>query len=146
MRKARRCRKEERNIKKKSRRLQKCDTNNTCKKKLLLILIRLCTRRQKINGELSQTLKKNVIVQFSVTVSNFLQLGDSKSICDSTYRKYFGRLDFELQGCKVKVSQNIVPKSLLRFHIYLFWNLQHFIFKLLEGFVEKQCVHVKLDL
>ncbi len=39
------------------------------------------------------------------------------------------------QGCKVKISQNIVPKSILRFHI--FWNLQYLLFKLLEGFGAK---------
>ncbi len=40
-------------------------------------------------------------------------------ICDSTYGKLpvVGRLDFELWGCKVKRSQNIVSKSILRFHI-----------------------------
>ncbi len=43
---------------------------------------------------------------------------------DSTYRKVpvVRRLDFELWGCKVKISQNIVPKSVLRFHIL--WNFQ----------------------
>ncbi len=59
--------------------------------------------------------------------------------CDSTYRKVHiqvvGRLDFELWGCKVKISQNIVPKSILRFHIL--WNLQYLILKLLEGFGAK---------
>ena len=29
------------------------------------------------------------------------------------------RLDFELWGCKVKMCQNMVPKSTLRFHIIL---------------------------
>ncbi len=44
-------------------------------------------------------------------------------ICDSTCRKVpvVRRLDFELWGCKVKISQNIVPKSILRFHIL--WHL-----------------------
>ncbi len=55
-------------------------------------------------------------------------------ICDSTYRKVpvVGRLDFELWRRKVKISQYIVPKSILRFHIL--WNLQYLTFKLLEGF------------
>ncbi len=58
-------------------------------------------------------------------------------ICDSTYQNVpvVGRLDFELWGCKVKISQNIVPKLILRFHI--FWNFQYLIFKLLEGFGAK---------
>ncbi len=35
-------------------------------------------------------------------------------ICDSTYRKVsvVGRLDFALWGCKVKITQNIVPQSI----------------------------------
>ena len=46
--------------------------------------------------------------------------------CDSTHPKIpdVGRLDFELQctgmqGCKVKISQSMVPMLILRFHIYL---------------------------
>ncbi len=33
-------------------------------------------------------------------------------ICDSTYRKVpvVGRRDFELWGCKVKISQHYIPK------------------------------------
>ena len=61
-------------------------------------------------------------------------------ICDSTYRRVpvVGRLDFELWGDKVKISQNIVPKSILRF--YILWDLQYLIFKLLEGvFSCKNC-------
>ena len=56
---------------------------------------------------------------------------------DSTNRKVpvVGRLDYELWECKVKISQNKVPKSILRF--YILWNLQHLIFKLLEGFWAK---------
>ncbi len=58
-------------------------------------------------------------------------------ICDSTYRKVpvVGRLDFELWGCKVKISQNIVPMPILRFHIH--WNLQYLILNIPEGFVAK---------
>ncbi len=58
-------------------------------------------------------------------------------ICDSTYRKVpvVGRLNFELRGCKVKISQNMVPKLILRFH--KFGNLQYLIFKILEGFGAK---------
>ncbi len=57
--------------------------------------------------------------------------------CDSTYQKVpiIRRLDIELWGGKVKISQNIVPKSILRF--YTLWNLQYLIFKLLEGFCAK---------
>ncbi len=57
--------------------------------------------------------------------------------CDSTYRKVpvVGRLDFELWGCKVKISQNMDTKSILRF--YILWNLQYLIFKLHEGFGAK---------
>ena len=40
------------------------------------------------------------------------------------------KLDFELERCKVKISQNMVPWSILRFH--LFWNL--ILSKLHEGF------------
>ena len=50
------------------------------------------------------------------------------------------RLDFELWWCKVKISQNIVPKSILRFHI--FWNLQY----LMKDLVQEQCFNVKMDL
>ena len=59
------------------------------------------------------------------------------SICDSTYRKVpvVGKLEFELWGCTVKISQNMVQKWILRFHIL--WNLQYLIFKLLEGFGAK---------
>ena len=66
--------------------------------------------------------------------------------CNSTYRKVpvIGRLDFELWWCKVKISQNIAPTSILKFHI--FWNLQYLILKLLEGLVQKQCFHVKMEL
>ena len=48
------------------------------------------------------------------------------SKCDSTYRKLpvVGRLDFELWGCRVKISQNVVPKSILRFHIFGIFNTQ----------------------
>ncbi len=58
-------------------------------------------------------------------------------ICDSTYRKVpvVGRLDFELWGCKVKISQNKVPKTILKFHIL--WDLQYLILKSLEGFGAK---------
>ncbi len=49
------------------------------------------------------------------------------------------RLNFELQGCKVKASQNMVPRSILRFHMV--WNLQYLRFKLLGG-LEKQHFHV----
>ena len=45
------------------------------------------------------------------------------------------KLDIELRGCKVKISQNMVPKSILRFH--MFWNLQNLIVKLIEGFGAK---------
>ncbi len=56
-----------------------------------------------------------------------------------------GRLDFELWGCKGKISQNIVPVSILRFHILC--NLHYFILKLLKGFGSKTIVfHVKIDL
>ncbi len=67
----------------------------------------------------------------------FVCTGSVLTICDSTYRKVpvVGRLDFELWRCKVKISQNIVPKSILRFHIL--WNLQYLIYKLLEGFGAK---------
>ncbi len=54
--------------------------------------------------------------------------------CDSAYRKVpdtiVRKLDFELQRCKVKISQNMVPRLILRFHIFL----QYLLTKLLEGF------------
>ncbi len=57
--------------------------------------------------------------------------------CVSTYCKVpvVERLDFELWGCKGELSQNIVPKSILRFHMFL--NLQYLIFKLLDGYGAK---------
>ncbi len=57
--------------------------------------------------------------------------------CDSTYRKVpvVGKLAFEIWGCKVKISKNIVTKSHLRFHI--FCNLRYLIIKVLEGFCAK---------
>ncbi len=60
--------------------------------------------------------------------------------CDSTYRKVpvVGRLNFELWVCKVKIHQNIVPKSILGFHMLL--NHQ------LKDLVQKQRFHVKIDL
>ena len=62
--------------------------------------------------------------------SNFTYI--SQTICDSKYRQVpvVGRQDFELWGGKVNISQNIVPKSILRFHILQ--NLQYLILKLLE--------------
>ncbi len=67
------------------------------------------------------------------------------AICNLTHRKVpvVGRLDFEFRGYKVKISQNVVPKSILRFHIFWLWTLHYLIFKLLEGFGAKQCVHIK---
>ncbi len=54
-----------------------------------------------------------------------IELADDGKICDSAYRKVpvVGSLNFELWGCKVKLSQNMVPKSILRFHILC--NLQY---------------------
>ena len=48
-------------------------------------------------------------------------------------------LDFDLWGCKIKISQYIVSKLIWRFHI--FWNLLY-----LKDLVQKLCVHVKMDL
>ncbi len=71
-------------------------------------------------------------------------------ICDSTYQKVpvVGRLEFELWGCKVKISQNIVPKSILWFHN--FGSLESSILNLKVTWriwwVQKQCFNVKIDL
>ncbi len=67
-------------------------------------------------------------------------------ICDPTYQKVpvVRRLDFELWECKVKISQNMFSKSILRFHI--FWNLQYLIFKVLQGFCAKTVFSCKNDL
>ena len=65
-------------------------------------------------------------------------------IFDSTYRKVpvVRILDFELWvGCKVKISQNIVPRLILRFDI--FWNLQYLLCCLLEGFDVKRVFSCK---
>ena len=53
---------------------------------------------------------------------------------DSIYRKVpvVGKHGFELQECKVKISQNMVPRSILGFHI--FWGLQYLSSKSFEGF------------
>ncbi len=55
-------------------------------------------------------------------------------ICDSTYQKIpvVGRFNFELQECKVKIPQNMVPRSILTYH--KFWNLQYLLCMLLEEF------------
>ncbi len=72
-----------------------------------------------------------------IDMSSQNTITELNNICDSTYRKVpvVGRLDFEFWGFKVKVSQNIVPKSILKFHIL--WNLQYLILKLLVGFGAK---------
>ncbi len=51
---------------------------------------------------------------------------DNEIKCDSTYQKVpvirRHGFQFELWGCKIKISQNMVQKLILRFH--MFWNLQ----------------------
>ncbi len=39
---------------------------------------------------------------------------------------------FKLRRCNVKISKNVVPRLIFRFHI--FWNLQYLLSKLLVGF------------
>ena len=61
------------------------------------------------------------------------------------YRKVpvVGKLDFELWRCKVKISQNMVPRLILRLHV--FWNLQSLLSKLLEGHDVKMVLHINID-
>ncbi len=52
-----------------------------------------------------------------------------------TWLKISKGISCQNEDAKSKYLQNIVPKSILRFHIL--WNLQYLIFKLIEGFVAK---------
>ncbi len=68
------------------------------------------------------------------------------TICGSTYQKapVVGRLYFELRRCKVKISQNMFPRSIFRFHV--FSCLQYLLHKFLEGYgVEKSAIMQKLE-
>ncbi len=50
--------------------------------------------------------------------------------------------DFELWGCKVKISQNMVPNLILRFHMYFgIFNTESFSY--LKDLVQKQVFSCK---
>ncbi len=86
-----------------------------------------------LSGLLASWILNSVWITHSWYLTDWL-LYKWLTICVSTYRKVpvVRRLDIELWGCKVKISQNIVPKSILRFHIL--WNLHYLILELLEEF------------
>ena len=76
------------------------------------------------------------IWNITYSIQRVLEIG----LCDSTYWKVpvVGRLDLELWGCKVKMSQNIVPKLILRSKIF---NTQSFSY--LKDLEWKQRFHVE---
>ncbi len=83
---------------------------------------------------------KSLLIFYYKDTKNMKEQYCNKTICDSTYQKVpvVRRLEFELQACKVKMSHNVVPRLILRFHI---------IFNLLY-LHSKSCLkdfHVKMD-